>query len=460
MALGQSVDVAALIDSRRLTALNWQVVVICFFVIFFDGYDISAVAFAGPSLIREWGLTNMALVGSIFSATFVAMIFGGPLFGWIGDRWGRKTAIISASLVIGVFSLATMLATTIPMLLALRFLTGIGIGGLTSNTMAINAEFAPRRVRATMIIIMFTGITLGGALPGPVANLLLPHYGWQVLFLIGGITPLVMAGVCAVYLPESIKFLVARPDRREAAVQLLRRLAPATVIAPDARLYMADERPAQGFHPRLLFADGLKAITPLLWVLFFCNQMSFYFVNLWLPTVLTSAHLPESHAAWAMTLFQVGGTLGGLALMRPVDKFGIVPICVLFCITIPIACSIGYASESEPLLMVVVALAGFCLLGLQFGINAVSVMLYPTPVRSAGSAVATTFGRFGSTAGPVAAGYLIGTHMSLQHLYLFLAAPVSLAAVCCIVMARIHYRQFHGTALERSTPIEDAHPAE
>ena len=444
MAGAATVDVTRLIDERPMSWFNVRIVLLCFLVVFFDGYDIGAISFAGPALVRAWGITNMAALGSLFSATLFAMVFGGPLFGWIGDRYGRRSAIIAACLVIGCFSLASMSAHSVPQLLVWRFLTGVGIGGLTSNTLAMNAEFAPRRVRATMVIIMFTGITIGGGVPGPVAIALLPTYGWQVLFLIGGVAPLVMAGACALFLPESLKFLVVRGDRRAEAVALARRLAPGLDIGPQTVLTVADEKAYARFSPRLLFSDGLGWITPLLWLLFVCNLMSFYFVNTWLPTILQTARVSPSEAAFAGFLFQIGGTVGGLALTRPVDRFGFTPLCFLFVFALPVSCLIGYATVSRSLLMLDVGLSGFALLGLQFGLNAISVLIYPTAFRSAGQAVAGTVGRVGSVFGPMVAGVLIGMHLPIQALYLTLAVPIGLATAASLVLARLLARRARG----------------
>jgi len=182
-------DITRFIDTRKMNWVNAKIAIFCFFVVLFDGYDIGAVSYAGPSLVKEWGLTNMIALGTAFSAGLFGILFGSLMFGWIGDRYGRNKAIVYSLLVMGVFSLATMAAGSLTQLIALRFLTGLGLGGLLPNPIALNAEFAPKRHRATMIIVSFCGITLGGAVPGPVAAWLVPNYGWEILFFIGGVAP-------------------------------------------------------------------------------------------------------------------------------------------------------------------------------------------------------------------------------------------------------------------------------
>jgi MFS transporter, AAHS family, 4-hydroxybenzoate transporter len=275
-----------------------------------------------------------------------------------------------------------------------------------------------------------------------------------VLFLIGGVFPIVMAIVSAIWLPESLKYLVLRGDRRPEVARLVRILQPGVVVSNETRFVISDEKAYGKFTPKLLFVDGLLFITPLLWLLFICNQMAFYFTNSWLPTVLTSANISMAHAAWATTIFQIGGTLGGLTLARPIDRMGMTPVCILFLLSIPFAAAIGYSSSDETILMINVFLAGFTLLGLQFGLNAASAMIYPTAFRSNGSGWAFAVGRCGSIAGPIVAGILISMHMPIQQLFLFLAIPLTIGTLASLVMARLYYTRFQGMGLGRRETMD------
>jgi AAHS family 4-hydroxybenzoate transporter-like MFS transporter len=453
MSEGQVIDVARLVNERRVSSFNIKLLIICFFVILFDGYDITAIAFAGPSLIKQWGVTSMAAMGPVFSATLFGILFGSPIFGYAGDRWGRKIAIASATIFMGVFNLAAMYAGDLTHMMYLRFFVGIGVGGLMPNVIALNAEFAPKKFRATLVILMFTGITFGGGLPGAVAAWLLPIYGWQSLFLIGGALPILMGAIVAIWMPESIKFLALKTTRREEIARTVHALNPALKVDANTRFVDSEER-ATEFSPKLLFANGLAPLTVLLWVMFVCCLMSFYFVNSWLPTVLAMAHVPLAHAAIANMLFQFGGTLGGVVMSRPMDKWGMAPICIAFILTLVTVPWIGYASlGSEMLLMTVVALAGFTSLGVQFGVNALSAMMYPTSFRSSGSGWAFAIGRFGSVAGPIVAGFLIAMKLPIQHLFLFLLIPLAIGTIASLVMARLYSRRFEGMGVPREATM-------
>jgi MFS transporter, AAHS family, 4-hydroxybenzoate transporter len=455
-----TIDVARFVDEQKFGAFHVKLLILSFFIVLFDGYDIGAAPFAAPSWIKAWGIADRAALAPVLASSLIGILFGAPILGFIGDVFGRKKAIIISCLVFGGFTLIGAWANSLEAMWWLRFLAGIGIGGLMPNLIALNAEFAPRRLRATMIILMFTGITFGGSVPGAIAAWLVPHYGWPIIFVIGGVAPLVMAAVAGVWLPESIKYLTVK-DRAAQVRRILAAIQPGAAVTPQTRFVLADERHATSFSPRLLFSDGLAAITPLLWLLFVLNLMGFYFLASWNPTLLASAQVSEGMAAIGTALFQIGGTIGGLTLSRPIDRNGFLPVTILFVIAVPVIASIGYVgSISSLLLMVVLVLGGFCVLGLQFGLNAASAMIYPTAVRSNGSGWAFGIGRFGSIAGPYVGGYLIARHMPIAQLYLLAAIPFALGAVACYVLTRLYYARFNGYGLGQRELAEQPAPAE
>jgi len=450
MAQSNTIDVSQLIDDRKMNAFNAQLVILSFFVALLDGYDIAAAAFAAPHLIKAWAVADTSWLKWVFIASLGGILWGAPAFGWVGDRFGRKKAIIGSCLTFGVFTLVAVQAGSMAELVVLRFLAGIGIGGLFPNIIALNAEFAPQRLRATMIILMFTGVTFGGVLPGLVSVWLVPSFGWQVLFLLGGVLPIAICVAVHFWMPESIKFLVLKAQARDEVASLARRLSPELAIGPETR-FVINEEPHPNFSLEQLFAGGLRYLTPLLWVLFICNQMAFYFSNSWMPTILATVNVSVGSAAIATSLFQLGGTVGGVLLSLPLNKQGIAPVAALFVASMPIVGFLGYSTGSVPLLMTMAFLAGFCLLGLQFGLNATSAMLYPTAIRSNGSGWAFGVGRFGSITGPLIGGFLIDMKLPLQQLFLLLLIPLGIGTLASFVMVRVYNSNFHGHDLARAT---------
>lgn len=451
MVQRQIIELAKLVDGQRFGWFNARIVLLSLLVQISDGYDLAAISYAAPGLIRDWHIAPSTL-GPIFSVGIIGMAAGGPLFGFIGDRYGRRTAIILAMLIYGLFSLATIATSTLDEVLPLRFITGVGLGGLLPNTIALNAEFAPKRMRATLIIIMFLGLSVGGILPSVVATLFEVSHGWRVFFLVGGIGPLVLVALVYFLLPESIKFLGARGDSRAEIVGLAQRLRPDLVIEPDAEFILPPEqrKGKSSISPALLFGDGLGWITFLVWLLFVADLMVNFFVNSWMPTLFSAAGMSIQQTAMTQAMYYVGGITGGLTISRFVDKWGFAAITVFFVIGCPVVASIGMPGLSQPALMGVVFLTGVCVLGSQQALNAVTGMIYPTAIRSKGAGWANAVGRLGSITGPLIGGWLIARHSPMQELFLAPLIPLTIGAGAAFTAMILCHRRFRGLHLDET----------
>src|SRR5580698_10617470 len=371
MAGEQNVQISRFLDEHGVGSFQIKLILWSIIIAFIDGYDIGAIAFAVPSLIREWHVAPKDL-GIVLSASNIGVLFGSQIFGWIGDRYGRKTALIRANLLFGLFTFIAAYATDLDQLSLLRFVAGLGIGGVIPNLVAINAESAPRNLRATLAIIAAGMVPLGGALAGFAAAALIPTYGWQILFYIGGIAPIVFA-LAAIYgLPESIKFMTLHDSHRGKIKALLAAIAPGYKVPPNARFVIEDEKQSPSSSPIYLFGNGLAAITPLTWLMFACNLMGYFFLISWTPTLMGAAHVPPQMAALAGAALQVGGTVGSLLLCWWLQKARFLAIAILFVIAVPVVGSIGYAGlTSTTALIVATFFAGALVLGIQSGINVV-----------------------------------------------------------------------------------------
>src|SRR5258707_7791752 len=323
------VQVSRLLDERGLSSFQIKLLIWSFFIVLIDGYDIAAIAFAAPHLVRAWGVAPGAL-GPVFSASLVGILFGSAIFGWAGDRYGRKAALVGSNLWFGIFTLAAAYVSNLDQMFWLRLLAGVGIGGVIPNVVAINAESAPRHLRATLAIIAVGCVPLGGAIPGFVTATLVPQHGWQILFLIGGIVPILIAIAAAFGLPESIKYMTLHESQRGKMERLIAAIRPDYKVPANARFVIEDEKQYPGFNPGYLFRDGLALITPLLWLLFALNLMGYFFLISWTPTLMTAAKLPPATAALAGASLQVGGTIGALLLCWWLQKHRVLAVAILF----------------------------------------------------------------------------------------------------------------------------------
>lgn len=352
--MAEVVQVSRLLDQRGLSSFHYNLIFWCVLLSLIDGYDIAAIAFAAPHLVREWGLKPGQL-GPVFSASLVGILFGSALFGWIGDRYGRKTALISSNFLFGIFTLAAAYSANLEQLFWLRLLAGLGIGGVIPNVVAINTESAPRKYRATLALIGVGFVPLGGAIPGLVAATLVPTHGWQILFTIGGIVPIALALIGLFTLPESVKYMALRESQRSKMEKAIAAIDPGFKIPPNATFVIEDEQQFPGFNPVYLFRQGLWLITPLLWLLFALNLMGYFFLLSWTPTLMAVLKLPPSVGALAGAMIQVGGTVGALVLARWFERRRFFAIAIVLVIAVPVVASIGFAGTTSTTALAVAA---------------------------------------------------------------------------------------------------------
>ncbi|HEY7998103.1 MAG TPA: MFS transporter [Pseudolabrys sp.] len=430
------VPVSRLLDERGLSSFQIKLIIWSLFIVLIDGYDIAAIAFAAPSLAKEWALKPGSL-GPVFSASLIGILFGSALFGWVGDRYGRKAALVWSNLLFGVFTLAASFSTNLDQMFWLRLLAGLGIGGVIPNVVAINAESAPRKLRATLAIIAVGCVPIGGAIPGFVTAALVPQHGWQILFYIGGIAPIIIALVAQIGMPESIKYMTLHESHRDKMTALIKVIRPDYAVPANAKFIIEDEKQFPGFNPAYLFRDGLALITPLLWLLFALNLMGYFYLLSWTPTLMTAAKLPPTTVALAGASLQVGGTIGALVLCWWLQRHRFLAIAIMFVFAVPVVGSIGFAGlTSQTAVLIATFFAGFLVLGIQSGINVVGAMIYPTSLRANGSGWELGIGRIGSIVGPLLGALLIG--LPVQHLYMWSALPFAAGAVVCFIIHRLN----------------------
>lgn len=432
----QVVPVSRLLDERGLSPFQIKLIIWSVLIAFIDGYDITAVAFAVPHLIREWHIAPKDL-GIVLSASNFGVLFGSQIFGWVGDRYGRKTALIIANLLFGVLTFWAAYSTNLTELSWLRFFAGLGIGGVIPNAVAINAESAPRNKRATLAIIATGMVPLGAALPGFAGALLVPHYGWPILFQIGGVAPIIFA-LAAIYgMPESIKFMALHESQRQKMEALIAEISPGYKVPPNAKFVIEDEKQSPSSNPIYLFGSGLAVITPLTWLLFALNLMGYFFLISWTPTLMGAAKVAPQIAALAGAAMQVGGTVGSLLLSSWLQRWRFAAIAFMFLIAVPVVGSIGFAGlASTTALLTATFFAGFVVLGIQSGINVVGAMIYPTSLRANGSGWQLGMGRLGAVVGPMLGAFFVG--LPITRLYVWSTLPFAVGAVVCFIVYRLN----------------------
>ena len=429
------IEVAEFIDAQPVGGFQIRLLATCAAVLFLDGFDTQAIGFVAPALAREWGVTKVAL-GPVFSAGLFGLMIGALLLGPLADRVGRKKIIIVSTVAFGLGALVTTLVQDVSSLIVIRFLTGLGLGGAMPNAIALTSEFNPRRRRATMVMIMFCGFSVGAALGGLLAAALIPQFGWRSVFVVGGVAPLLLAPILAVKLPESVRFLALTRGFDARVAQLLLLVNPGAVFAPATR-FVVDEPKLSGIPVKHLFTSGRTVPTLLLWVVFFMSLLDLYFLSNWLPTVLNDFGASLSQAAVIGSMLQIGGVVGTVALGSVIDRFSFRALALVYFAAVFAVGAIGQLGHSAVFVTVAIFAAGFCIVGGQIAANALAAGYYPTSVRATGVGWALGIGRVGAIVGPLIGGALLDMKWSAGEVFLMAAAAALCAALAAFSLSRL-----------------------
>ena len=434
----------AVMNGKKMSALQILTLFLCFLVVAADGFDVASVGYVAPLLKKTWALTP-AQLGPIFGAGLLGLTLGSFIFGPMADRIGRKRVIVMSMILFGIGSLACGYAASPTWLVALRFLTGVGLGGAMPTAITLSSEFSPDRNRAWMVTLMFCGFTIGLAFGGAVAALLIPAFGWQGVFIFGGIMPLCLAPLIWRFLPESLRFMAGKKKFDAEARRVMQRLTGNSGAIPDIALQEPAGPAAAGDGVvATLFSRYYRSGTLLLWLAFFCTLWVYYQVSSWLPTVMTDAGVAVTQAATIGAMMPLGGTIGSLINARLMDRYN--PFLVLsfsyLVAAVSIVC-VGTAIHDTSWLYVAVFCTGLGLSGAQTGANVLVSGFYSTVARATGVSWALAIGRIGSIVGSMTGGMLLAAMPSSQSALAVFAIPTVIAGVAMLVTGRIYRDRPH-----------------
>ena len=437
MASTAVVDVRRLIDERPVGRYQVLVTVMCALIVFVDGFDAQAMGYVAPALTAALGIPRSVL-GSVISSGLVGMMVGALVSGPLADLIGRRPVLIASVIVFGIGSLLTATAESVTSLMAFRLLTGLGMGGAMPNAIALTSEYMPRRRRAGAVTAMICGFSLGAAVGGLVSAEIIPRFGWQAVFIIGGMVPLAIAAAAFAWLPESIRFLLVKGGGEARVREYLARIAPGAQVGAPLSAGAGEQQVRGALVVGQLFTGGRAVPTVLIWTIYFMNLLNLYFLNSWLPTIISDAGIPVATAIRVTSLFQFGGIAGALLLGRLLDRyfsFAVLAGCYLWaaiCIFL-----IGSSGVSVALLAATIACAGIGIIGGQNASHALSSEFYPTRMRATGVGWALGIGRIGSIVGPMIGGVLLAEGPAARQIFWAAATPAVIATVAAAALAVI-----------------------
>lgn len=427
-----TVNVNAVVDEAKFKPFHLKIVLWCVFVVIFDGYDLAINGVALPLLMQEWNMT--AVQAGMFASTALAgMMFGAMLFGMLADKIGRKNVILICVTLFSGFTFWGGFASGPTEFGILRFIAGLGIGGVLPNLVALTSEYAPQKMRSTLVTTMFSGYAVGGIMAALLGAWFTPSFGWEIMFYIAGI-PLLVLPILYLYLPESLTFLVKK-QQNEKASKIVQQISPEQNVTASTQ-FVLNEVHAPDASIAALFKQGRSMSTLLFWCCFFMCLLMVYALGSWLPKLMMAAGYSLGNSLMflmAMNIGAVVGTIGGGILA---DRFHLKPVIIgMFLLGAVSLVGLGFNSP-QAVIYLLVAAAGASAIGSSILLYSFVAQYYPLAIRSTGIGCASAVGRVGAIVGPIIIGFLLGMELPHKMNFLAVAIPAIIGAISVAMIVR------------------------
>ncbi|SAK89834.1 MFS transporter [Caballeronia ptereochthonis] len=430
-------DIASLIDQERIRPFQWTIFLLCFATTLFDGFDTQAIAYTGPAIVAAFNLAPGDLAPILIAGT-LGMTIGAMTLGLVGDRLGRRPALLGGVALFSIASLATAFAHSTPQILVLRFIAGLGMGGCTPVLLALAAEYGPARHRGAIMTGVLLGLPAGAMAGGLLAARMMPAIGWQGVFVVGGAAPLALLVLLWFMLPESLQYLVTRSRDDHRAVRATLARIVSQPLAQDARFAVREG--AARASVGALFREGNARNTVAIWAVYFFNWIAWFMFLSWLPTVLKAAGLPAAHAPLGTVVVNAVFIVCAIPLSIVLPKISTRRLLIaLLALGIAIAIGLAYAGTSWGLVFTLAGAAGLGIGGQQIALNYLVVGAYPTTLRATATGWAIGMGRVGAIAGSAVGGTFLNMG-GPGGFYLMLAVPLA-AALLAVIAIRTGERE-------------------
>lgn len=418
------------IDRAPVSITQYIVFAIAFLLNVVDGFDVVAMSVAMPSLTADWGISATEK-GYILSAALIGMTLGAMFLAPFADKIGRRNILIIATIMIGVSMVVTgFIPQSVEWMIAIRAISGLGIGIIFANSATIGAEFAPEKMRNLVVTIIVMGYAAGATIVGPIANAIIESSGWEMVFVYGGLFTLLMTVVLYFYLPESIEFVATQAGNENDKLYRINRILSSMGCTAMSELpeHTVEK---QRISVANLFKQDLGMQTMGVWLIYFMGFMSLYFLMSWIPTLFVNSGYERSQGIAALTLYNLGAVAGIVLIGLIATKIKLAkPIAIYFIGSAVFLALVAYWQPTSVFwLNTLIFIIGFLLQGAFTAMYAMAARVYPTSVRATGIGWAAGLGRIGAILSPIVAGYLVAAHWGMYDLFMLFALPLLIAGV-------------------------------
>ncbi|WP_373078135.1 MFS transporter [Zhongshania sp.] len=428
-----------IIHESLITLRQALVLLVCYFAYILDGFDIVVISYTAPAISADWGIQSQEL-GLVFSSSLLGMTLGAMFLASLADLYGRKLVVGGMLLVVGLTTIAVVYADTVWQLVALRFITGLGLGTIMAALAPLAGEFSPSRYRTLILALLVSGASLGPILGGLVTSSAIDTYGWQSVFMAAGVLTLIAAALMFVLVPESMVFIIRR--KPQGALERVNKTLTYLGHASLEQLPPVNEAAAkESASVKSLVMRSRWIVTLKVWGAFFCAYSASYFLSSWLPQILVQAGFDQERAIQAVVLASLGSLVGAVifgwlgrwwALNRLIaSSFVIGALSYLI-----VGGLIDDIDAVNPgwFFWTLLFVSGFTTSGAFSNLYTVAMKIYPAQIRSTGIGWATGIGRCGAVVSPALAGFLLAAGVSLTSLLGVFGIFFLVAATCVFLL--------------------------
>ena len=435
MAQAESFNVTEVINRARISGYQWLVLLISLITAMFDGYDTQGIAYVAPVMMKDLSIAPEDF-SFVFSAGLAGLTLGAVFFGMLADKIGRRQAIIWPIVIFAIFSILTPAAHTVGSIVTMRILAGFGLGGTLPSVTAYVLEYSPQRMRGLLVNSSGAFFAFGSIVGGMLANVLIPTWGWQSTFYVGGVVPLLFLVVVVIWLPESARFLLLSGKAMERVAAIMQKLVPERGFTLASRFRL--EPQVVGITVKHLFTEGRALGTVLIWIAFIMNLFVLVYLVFFMPTLLRISGQPIDVAIKVTIFYGIGGIFGGLIMGWVGDRIrSLYTVLALGYVGAAVFITVAaFSVQNTAILIPAMFFCGFSINGGQPSLNTISGIFYPTAIRATGIGWALGVGRIGAVVGPLVGGFLIRTHWPVPAVILANVIPAAIAALCIALLRR------------------------
>ena len=411
-------DPQRILDDLPMRPLQVIAVVMCVALNALDGFDVLAISFASPGIAAEWGISRTEL-GVVLTMELVGMAVGSILLGNFADGLGRRPVILGCLVIMSLGMYVASLVTGVYQLLGVRFITGIGIGGMLAAINAMVAEYSNAKHRNFNVVIMATGYPFGIIIGGSIASMLLAYFDWRSVFILGAVMTASMIPLVWFWMPESISYLAHqnKPDALQRINAILKRMGHAAIERLPASDHVAEKT-----SWRDLFSPQLARTTALLTLAYLTHIMTFYYIIKWIPKLVVDMDFTASSAGGVLVWANVGGAVGSVLLGLLTHKVKIRVLGMIAMAGSVVMINVFGMGQADLFgLSLVAAMAGFFTNSAVVALYALFAETFPTHLRAGGTGFVIGVGRAGSVVGPIIAGVMFDSGIGLSGVSLAMA---------------------------------------